>query len=331
MEAQDGIGTDVLTRQAERQEADLTSLWPLGGWLETTELSGHQDEHFRIVAGDGVFYARRSHAGKSRSELTAQLNLRWLLHRRGLPVPVSVPTIEGSRHAVVHERLWVVTEEIPGAPYDGSEVHVRALATMLATYHQKVADLITEAAEPQTLLELRWRSEVDELNLYLRARAQRVAERLAAMLPALPRVIVHGSPGPSCVLFDGAEVVGLLGFDDAHPDLRALDLAIAMYDVAMDAGPGSDGHGVALDLDKMAAFLSAYCAVEPLHRAELAALPLLMEVRHLVRLLTLAEKVRVGSTESVTTVADLADLALERRRLQWLDLHRGRLAEACAP
>jgi homoserine kinase type II len=323
VEAQDGIGIDVLTRQSARHAAELSSLWPLGGWLETTELSGHRDDHLRIVAGDGVFYARRSHAGKCRSELTAQLNLRWLLHRRGLPVPVSVPNVEGSRHAVVHERLWVVTEEVPGAAYDGSDEHVRALATMLATYHQKVADLITAAAEPQTLLELRWRSDIEEADLYLRARGQRVAERLAAMLPALPRVIVHGSPGPSCVLFDGADVVGLLGFDDAHPDVRALDLAIAMYDVA-----AMDARGVGLDLDKMATFLSAYCAVEPLHRAELAAVPLLMEVRHLVRLLTLAEKVRVDSTGSVE---DHVELGLERRRLQWLDLHRDRLAEACTP
>ncbi len=307
---------------------ELADLWPLGGWRSVEPIPVGKNEHLRLVAGDGVHYLRRSHRAKPREELVAQLELMRELRARGFPAPEVVPTRAGADHAEVHGRWWVVTRGIAGAPFDdGSPAHLRALGQVLGRYHRLVADLPAVVAEPPALAELRQRVARPDVDPALQARAVEVVDRLSALLPELPKVVVHGGARRGSLLFDGERVVGVLDLDSAHPDVRVLDLAVAVHDVGkVYTRLGDEDHKVALDLDRVAAVLTAYRGEVRTAPAEVEALPLLLEAKRLKRALGRINRARAGEQLSDN---DHAKIHLEDNRLLWLDEHRAELVAAC--
>ena len=307
---------------------ELAGLWPLGGWQSVDRVAAGKNEHLRVVAADGVFYLRRSHRSKARDELVAPLELMRLLRRRGFPAPEAVVTRTGADHAEVNGRWWVVTRGIAGTAFhDGSVAHVRALGSTLGRYHRVVADLPAVVPEPPALTEVRVRAARPDLDRALRERAVEVVDGLAALLPELPRVVVHGGARRGSLLFDGDHVVGVLDFDSAHADVRVLDLAVAVHDVGkIYTRAGDDDHKVALDLDRVTAALAAYRREVRTTPAEAEALPLLLEAKRLKRALGRINRARAGEPLSHN---DHAKILLEDNRLLWLDAHRGALVTAC--
>ncbi|MGY1638540.1 phosphotransferase enzyme family protein [Geodermatophilus sp. SYSU D00742] len=308
--------------------AELAALWPLGGWRTVGPVPGGKNEHLRVVARDGVHYLRRSYRSKSREELVGQLALMRLLRHRGFPAPEVVPTRTGLDHAELAGRSWIATRGVEGTPFDDSSpAHVRALGRTVGRYHGVVADLPAEVGEPPVLAELRRRLDEPALDPALRARAERVVHRLTALLPELPRVVVHGGARRGSLVFAGDEVVGVLDFDSAHPDVRVLDLAVAVHDVGkIYTRLGADDHKVALDLPRVTELLAAYGREVRLTAAEAEAVPLLVEAKRLKR--GLGRRVRVCAGEPLSA-NDHAKIRLEDSRLAWLDEHRDDLVAAC--
>jgi homoserine kinase type II len=308
--------------------AELADLWPLGGWAALERVPGGKNEHVRLFARDGVYYLRRSYRSKPREELVAQLKLMRLLRSRGFPAPEIVPARTGADHSEIAGRLWVATRGVDGTPFDdGSPAHLRALGRTLAWYHRVVADQPVTAREPGVLAELRRRLDGGDLEPALQTRAARVVEQLTALLPDLPRVTVHGGARRSSLVFDGDQVVGVLDFDSAHPDLRALDLAVAVHDVGkVYTRLGEADHKVALDLDRVAELLDAYGREVRPTAAEIQALPLLLEAKRLKR--GLGRRLRVVDGEPLSE-NDHAKIRLEDSRLAWLDEHRDAVAAVC--
>lgn len=307
--------------------AGLRTLWPLGGWTAVTPVTGGKNEHLKVSAGDGIFYLRRSYRAKPREELVRQLRLMEFLRHRGLPAPEVVPTFAGADHAELLGRLWVATRGIDGSPFDdGSVPHVRALGRTLAKYHQIMSGYPVPDTEPPVLAELRRRAE-DEEEPALRARAVHVVQQLTRLLPDLPRVMVHGGARRGSLVFNGSQVAGVLDFDSAHPDIRVLDLAVAVHDVGkVFTRPGEDDNKVALDLGRVSALLAAYSQDVPPHPAEIEALPLLLEAKRLKRGLGRRSRARNGERLSDN---DHAKIRLEDQRIAWLDEHRNALSAAC--
>jgi homoserine kinase type II len=308
--------------------AELTDLWPLGGWTALERVPGGKNEHVRLFARDGVHYLRRSYRSKRREELVAQLQLMRLLRSRGFPAPEIVPARTGADHAEIAGRLWVATRGVDGTPFDdGSPAHLRALGRTLGWYHRVVADQPVTAREPGVLTELRRRLDGGGLDPALRSRAARVVEQLTALLPDLPRVTVHGGARRSSLVFDGEQVVGVLDFDSAHPDLRALDLAVAVHDVGkVYTRLGEADHKVALDLNRIGELLDAYGREVRPTAAEVQALPLLLEAKRLKR--GLGRRLRAVDGEPLSE-NDHAKIRLEDSRLAWLDEHRDAVAAVC--
>ncbi|MBT2520812.1 phosphotransferase enzyme family protein [Arthrobacter sp. ISL-28] len=308
--------------------AELAALWPLDGWTSVTPVTGGKNEHLRVAAGDGVHYLRRSYRSKSREELTSQLRLMRLLRERGFPAPEVVPTCSGADQVELSGRLWITTRGVEGTPFeDGSLAHVRALGRTLARYHQIVADQPAAVTEPAVLMELRTRGSEQGVDPALRARTAHLVERLTGLLPRLPRVVVHGGARRGSLIFDGDQVAGVLDFDSAHPDVRVLDLAVAVHDVSkVYTLHGQADHKVALDLVRVAELLAAYSRdVEPT-AAEVEALPLLLEAKRLKRGLGRRSRILGGELLSDN---DHEKIRLEDQRLAWLDEHRDALAAAC--
>jgi homoserine kinase type II len=175
--------------------------------------------------------------------------------------------------------------------------------------------------------ELRARLAADGLDPELRARAGDVVDRLTALLPELPRVVVHGGARRGSLVFAGDRVVGVLDFDSAHADVRVLDLAVAVHDVGkVYTRLGDEDHKVALDLDRVAGVLGAYREEVRTTPAEAEALPLLLEAKRLKRALGRINRARAGEALSDN---DHAKIQLEDSRLLWLDGHRAELVAAC--
>jgi homoserine kinase type II len=308
--------------------AELAALWPLGGWTSVSPVAGGKNEHLRVAAADGVHYLRRSYRAKPDEELVGQLRLMRLLRDRGFPAPEVVPTRTGAEHVELFGRLWIATRGVEGTPFDDcSQAHLLALGRTLAWYHQVVADQPAVVTEPAVLSELRSRGDEREVEPELWTRTAHVVEQLTGLLPDLPRVVVHGGARRGSLVFTGDQVAGVLDFDSAHPDVRVLDLAVAIHDVGkVYTRLGEDDHKVALDLGRVTELLVAYSRELRPTAAEVEALPLLMEAKRLKRGLGRRSRVRGGEALSVN---DHAKIRLEDHRLAWLDEHRDTLAAAC--
>ena len=308
--------------------AGLAALWPLGGWDSVTVVPGGKNEHFRVESADGTHYLRRSYRSKPLDELAGQLHLMRLLRERGFPAPEVVPARTGADYAELLGRWWIVTRGVAGEPFDdGSLAHVRALGATLARYHGVVADQPAPMAEPAVLRELRGRAAEPGVDPALRTRATDIAGRLAGLLPELPRTVVHGGARRGSLVFDGGRVVGVLDFDSAHPDVRVLDLAVAVHDVGkVYTGPGDADNKVALDLGRVTELLAAYSREMQPTAAEMEALPLLLEAKRLKRGLGRRSRALDGE---VLSDNDYEKIRLEDQRLAWLDEHREALAGVC--
>ncbi len=306
----------------------LAGLWPLGGWVDLVPVPGGKNEHYRLTAGDGAFFLRRSHRGKSRAELVAQLELQRLLARRGLPAPVPVRTSSGEDHALVDTRLWTVTRAIDGQRYDDtSQVHLRRLGESIARYHRLTEDLDSGSGPPAILRELQDRAGATGLPEPLSEAADRVVQALAGLAPDLPRAVIHGGARRGSLLFRDDRVVGLLDFDSARPDVRVMDLAVATHDVGkIYTSSGDPDNKLRVDLPRVQTLLTAYTSEVSLLPAEAAALPLLLEAKRLKRVLGRMQRAASGEPLSDN---DHAKIALEQRRLAWLDEHESELARIC--
>lgn len=308
--------------------AELAALWPLGGWASVSLVPGGKNEHFRVTSAEGVCYLRRSYRSKQLDELASQLALMRLLRERGFPAPELVPARTGADHVELCGRWWIATRGVAGEPFDdGSPAHVRALGATLGRYHQIVADQPAPAAEPALLQELRSRAAEPGVDPDLRTRAADVATRLTGLLPALPRTVVHGGARRGSLVFDGGHVAGVLDFDSAHPDVRVLDLAVAVHDVGkVYTESGDTGNKVALDLVRVTELLAAYSRETQPTAAEMAALPLLLAAKRLKR--GLGRRRRALDGEALSS-NDSEKIRLEDQRLAWLDGHREALAGVC--
>ena len=281
-----------------------------------------------MASVDGIHYLRRSYRSKPLDELAGQLHLMRLLRERGFPAPEVVPASTGADHAELFGRWWIATRGVAGEPFDdGSLAHVRALGATLGRYHRVVADQPAVVAEPAVLRELRGRAAEPGVDPALRTRAADIAGRLAGLLPALPRTVVHGGARRGSLVFDGGQVVGVLDFDSAHPDVRVLDLAVAVHDVGkVYTGSGDADNKVALDLGRVTELLAAYSREMQPVAAEMEALPLLLEAKRLKRGLGRRSRALDGE---VLSDNDYEKIRLEDQRLAWLDEHRDALAGVC--
>jgi Ser/Thr protein kinase RdoA (MazF antagonist) len=244
---------------------------------------------------------------------------------------------------------YLVTEVIPGTRYNpDNPAHLRAAGWALARYHLTVRAfsgrfrtqprpllVALEHLGPATLAEF---GEVaaaflsrEESRRLSRALSQlwiqfvRVPEALTSVVSELPRLVIHGSFGRSVLVFGGERVAGVVDYDRATYELRAVDLAHAVMAFSPVVDPASGDFRVGLDFVRCAAFMAAYAEVEDLPPDEVAALPLvfrsqrLFEVLSRTRRFLLEHEVRPQVEEDVLKVVHLVEC--EADRLRWLEEH----------
>ena len=126
----------------------------------------------------------------------------------------------------------------------------------------------------------------------------RTAELTGPLYGSLPQQVTHGDFAFGNTLVADGRVTGLLDFEHAGIDVRACDLAVALY--RFPAHPGTLGA-----LGECERFGRAYCSVLPLDVTELAALPALLMVRGALSFAHWVGRYRAG----VATVDDVRQRA----------------------
>ena len=136
--------------------------------------------------------------------------------------------------------------------------------------------------------------------------------RLPDLYDGLPQQIIHGDYGRSNALLHDGRVSGVLDFEFAAPDLRAMDIAVALWSF------GVAPWRTAGDWAPIEALVAGYGRRNALESAEIAALPTLLRLREATSLVHWTGRLR----QELTTADDIAERAGRMLGVdRWLQAH----------
>ena len=317
---------------------DLEQLapWPITPTRVAPTGSGVNNETYFVDATEGQFVLRVSlnTADPRRVRFEHELLGRLVAQELPFQTPAPVKTRENDTLAVFESaagpRLATLFFRIPGEPGSPTTALALSAGRALGQLDTALARVDLPVREPISLGDVHPLvpdplNALDDLDLGAeRTRIVGLFERVTAadaMLSAtLPAQMVHGDFAFPNVLFDGKVVTGLVDFEMAAPDVRAADLACAIYITIVRSAP-TDRWPV---LD---ALIAGYRRALPLDPTEAAAIPDLLLRRSAFGIVHWIGRWRAGlcgPDESLARVDRSATLA------EWLEAHAPRVVLAVA-
>ena len=293
---------------------------------------GLNNESYFVDAAEGQFVARvyRNTADPSRVRDEHDLLGRLALQELPFQVPMPMKTEGGDTLAVLESpdgpHLAALFARIPGEPAALDVPSARIAGRALAQLDLALGRLDLPVRAPATIRDVHLLvpdpfEAIDALDLGPRAARMRelfehVDATHDAIAGSLPRQIVHGDFAFINVLVEDGEVIGMLDFEFAGPDLRAADLACAMYITTVRGG---------LDLrwKLLEALTAGYRRSLPLDPLEAAAVPDLMRRRSAFGLIHWIGRYRQGIAPKQEPL-DRVDRAV--MLADWLDENAARVA-----
>lgn len=242
-------------------------------------------------------------------------HVRWL-HRfldrlalTGFPAPRPLPILAGSSLTVVDGAIWETVSYVPGQPllWD-PRVPIESAGALLARFHRASLEISPLSQRPGALPMEDCRPK-SEKAIY--ERFQR--ELVDVGHHSATRCVVHGDCTVSNLLVDEnlPEVVAMIDFALAHLGPPESDISFAQW-----VNGRTDQPAIALDADRVRAFVAGYHRVRPLTEWAVRAIPLYL----------------VGRGLQMRLRQELADLwdEIQIKRLHWLDQHRRSLEDVVA-
>jgi Ser/Thr protein kinase RdoA (MazF antagonist) len=334
----------------------LSAAYDVGSWKSLERLPKGKSRSYLLTATRGDYVLRCSHRSKTGESMRFEHELTTFLNRNGFPAPEAVATCGGETHVSLNGDLYCLWRFVEGSPFQSGNVRqLREAARAHAAYHQIVSSFEPSGPAPadmslqeelrdalgemptygslrDTLLQ-RGEHDVSEvtecLDLvpYMLERAEAVLRQLDRLYASAPPITIHGGCRRGSALFEGDRLIAMLDFDSARPEVRALDLAIAVHDYAkVYSDADSPDHKVPLDVGIAGQFLREYQEVNSLSAAELETLPALLAARRLKRFLRKCRKWYDGVRDF--SEGDMRKLHRETARVRWLDTHEEELEAA---
>lgn len=323
---------------------DLLTYWAVPGPYHFSPLTiGTNNQVLRVDTPGGSYVLRvfGNHAEPER--LRFEQAVLSLLAEAGLPfaVPALLPAITGDPVAVITTgeslALVTLTPLIPGAHPDRDDLaQATAAGAALGLLDAELARLAAPADGAATS----WRSYGDLEHCHplvpdppaalrslpiasatrdhLLARYAWLMERIPGLYAALPQQLSHEDYGPSNVLMEGARVTGVLDFEFCARDVRAMDLTVALSWWPVER------FGSGAEWPVIRAFVAGYARQMTLIADEIAAIPILFELRAYTSLIHRLGRYR-ASLSPLEAVIERANAALERHA--WLLANGARLED----
>jgi len=319
--------------------------WPIDGPVAVhLLLNGTNNLSYSVVAPSARYILRIYQNTAMPERVRYEHALLARLARATLPFAVPAPLLTHSGATLVaaspsDDRLAALFHVIPGRRPDGRDLaQYRVCGAALADLDHAFAHIAMPplpnplppfgdlshihpaVSDPVAMVE-----ELP-LELNVRTRIAHVVGTVAVIVPdlyqSLPCQIVHRDYAASNVLIDGERVTGVLDFEFAGRDLRAIDLARGLCQFTTAPWSHPEGRRRAI------AFISGYRERVTFRADEVDALPDLMRLYRIVSPIQREGRRRQGLA-SATDVQARADALL--RQDEWL---RGRwqdLSKAFAP
>jgi homoserine kinase type II len=313
------------------------------GTLHSTISScrGMVNETAFVQTNKGKFVVRRNSRSANVDMLRYRHQLITHLHENNVPTPRLLPTQAGSTLLDLDGRFYEVMNFVAGEALNPKrpQQFVNAGVT-LALYHKAVENYKAppDAARlryaPQSLLALNevlmkrdfFMGDLSSTLSWYDGRAGRLRKMLSEKsYGALPHLVIHGDIHLDNVLFAQDRVVALLDYDQVAWDTPVADLADALVAFASVDKPKVTHWGVfngPLDEERAAKVIEGYASVRKLSRAEMDALPILLEVHWLQGAMGRVFSTPEGAPDYHLSVLDQG-LSLS----YWLNERRDRLIE----
>ncbi len=300
-----------------------------------------------IETDRGEFLLKRRAPGRDEPLKVAFAHeLQVYLRDRQFPLPHLQGTRAGNNTILqLHGAVYEVFEYLPAAPYDRSPTAAHDAGRVLALYHkllerykaafQPPSGCIHDNADVQRILESRLKvikqggddgipvSYLDELRATFGAlrvaynEACQQANRLG--LPGWPPQITHSDWHPSNVLFIDQLVVGVIDFDSARIQVRAVDVANAAVQFCTFFEKGTDPAlwPAEINVPLFQAFIAGYDSVNILSSAELESVPHLMIEAIITEPVLAAQRARnISELDPYIPWLEMA-----RRKSSWIQDH----------
>jgi homoserine kinase type II len=314
------------------------------GTLEnvTKAYHGFVNETVFVQTSEGHFVLRRNHRRLNEESHRYRHAMMLWLNEQGFPAPDLLPTRDGETLLVLDGRSYEITRYISGHEYDpANPEHLLGVGEMLARYHHAISGFDAPPGEPplrynahnvmalsERLLERDIMGELYDILTWYDTRAAHLRSILPdSQYENLPHLVIHGDIHRDNFLFVNNEVVSLLDYDQAAWDARIVDLADAIVGFASDCSAKSNimnwGVYPGPFIEECADMLVAsYQSVVPLTYAEIAALPIVIELLWLQ-----GELGRVFSTPEGAPDYHMNVLEQGRWLSAWLNERAGHLVE----
>ncbi len=310
----------------------LESVWGLSGpWHGEVLGNGTNNHVMRIETAGGRYVLRlySNHTNEGRVEVELQILAMLAAQHLPFAIPSPVPTRQGEYYARIPttdgEALAALTTWIPGDhPDDDDVAQAESAGEALGFLDQALAEIRLSASEALRT----WRSYgdlahchplvpdppeaiaslplPDELRQQLLERyAWLMEDRIPALYTQLPQQLMHEDYAPSNVLAQETRVTGVLDFEFCARDVRAMDLTVALswWPVRV-LGTGNEWPIIR-------AFTTGYARHVRLGADELAAVPVLYELRAYTSLIHRLGRYRQGLS-LMSAVIERAQAAVER-------------------
>jgi len=297
-----------------------------------------------IDAERGRFLFKRRARGKDdlrKVAFTHQIQLH--LAGENFPLPHLIGTrADNNSLLVLDDHIYEMFEYVEAGGYDGSLEATHDAGRVLGLYHKLLAgfrsdyspargsyhnaDAVAEAvrntaaslpmdSRPPADVLMATVSFMDETYRTCAAQADQ------AGLKDWPAQIVHGDWHPGNMLFRDRLVVGVIDYDSARLQQRAIDLANGALQFSIIGGADDPSQWPAhLDETRLRRFLDGYDSVNVISKAEMEVLPLLMCEA------MIAEAVLpIAATGSFGRMEGFAFLQMIERKVRWTLAHQAEI------
>jgi homoserine kinase type II len=296
----------------------ILDAWPIGSPRRYEQVySGLNNHSWRVTCPEGAYFVRIYQNARDPAHLRYEHALLHALQNVELSfrVPIPVATRAGDtlhpakmvdERGVAVERVAALVPLLPGHHpdrTDPAEIGIaggalgeldRALATVRidrAAPTFRYADL--DAIHPAVPDPLALPDELADSD----AQRQRLHDLFATVIAAiptlygtLPQQIIHNDSSIGNYLVADGRATGVLDFEFAARDLRALDFVVGLYFIALNQALQQG----AVAWERVEAFCRGYGDWIHLTEAEVAALPTLLRLRSLVGLIHWTGRARLG-------------------------------------